>query len=319
MRLVSAVKRFGGCVWFSTTAPGRAWDRLAAYHGGMFNAGIIATRRRPLVMGILNVTPDSFSDGGAHAEPAAAVRRAETMLAEGADLLDIGPESTRPGAQPVPAGEQIRRALPVIERIRAAHPDVVLSLDTRSYEVARAGLDAGVDIINDISALRDEPELAGLIAERGAGVVLMHMQGTPETMQRDPQYHDVVAEVAAFLAVRAKAAESAGIVPERIILDPGIGFGKTVAHNLQLLARLETFVELGYPALLGASRKGFIGKVSRAGRADAATDSGKAANRLGGSLACAARAYAAGAAFVRVHDVAATVQMLDVLAAIADA
>jgi len=274
----------------------------------MFDARVLQSRSRLLVMGILNVTPDSFSDGGAHAEPATAAERAARMLADGADLIDVGAESTRPGAEPVPADEQIRRALPAIERIRRDYPQAVLSLDTRLAEVARSGLDAGVAIINDVSALRDDPELAHLIAQRQAGVVLMHMQGTPATMQRDPRYANVVADVTGFLAERTRAAQDAGIAAERIIIDPGIGFGKTVEHNLQLLAGLETLVAMGSPVLVGASRKGFIGKI--AGTENAPPD------RLGGSLACAARAFYAGAAIVRVHDVAATVQMFDVLAAI---
>jgi dihydropteroate synthase len=260
------------------------------------------------VMGVLNVTPDSFSDGGAFVDPGRAADRAGEMLAQGADLIDIGAESTRPGSAPVAADEQVRRALPVIERIRRERPEAILSLDTRSVEVARVGLDAGVAIVNDVSALRDEPELGRVIAQRGAGVVLMHMRGSPTTMQVNPTYGDVVGEVAAFLAERAAAAQAAGIAREQIIIDPGIGFGKTVEHNLSLLANLERFVSLGFPILLGASRKGFIVKV--AGGAAAPVE------RIGGSLACVARAYAAGVAIVRVHDVWETRQMIEVLTAI---
>jgi len=270
-----------------------------------------ASGARIRIMGVLNVTPDSFSDGGAFVDAEHAAARAGEMLAHGADVIDIGAESTRPGAAPVPADEQIRRTLPVIERIRRAHPEAILSLDTRSVEVARAGLDAGVAIINDVSALRDEPELGSLIAQSGAGVVLMHMQGTPATMQDEPRYSDVVGEVAAFLVERADAAQRAGIARERIMLDPGIGFGKTAAHNLALLAGLERLVALGYPVLLGASRKSFIAKVS--------IGNAPPEQRLGGSLACVARALVAGVDMVRVHDVPATRQFLDVLAAMAAA
>lgn len=270
-----------------------------------------ASGMRIHIMGVLNVTPDSFSDGGAFADADCAAACAGEMLAHGAEVIDIGPESMRPGAAPVPGSEQIRRALPVVERIRRAHPEAVLSLDTRSFAVARAGLEAGVAIINDISALCDAPELGRLIADHGAGVVLMHMRGEPATMQQDPQYADVVQEVAEFLRERAAFAESQGISRSRIMIDPGIGFGKTAAHNLAILAGLERLVALGYPVLLGASRKSFIARVSAGGEAPD--------QRLGGSLACVARALAAGVHMVRVHDVRATRQFLDVLAAMAAA
>jgi dihydropteroate synthase len=264
---------------------------------------------RPAVMGILNVTPDSFSDGGAHDDPARALARAETMLAEGADIIDVGPESTRPGAEPISAGEQIDRAIPVIAALRSRHDQAWISLDTRLAEVAEAGLAAGARIINDVSALRDDAGMAEVIAKHRAGVVLMHMRGTPATMQQDPQYADVVAEVRAFLGERAKFAVSAGIAGERIAIDPGIGFGKTLTHNLQLLSALDRLAELGYPLVVGVSRKRFIHALDP--QAEAPT------NRLGGSLACAAQAFQARAAIVRVHDVAATRQLLDTLAAIA--
>jgi len=265
--------------------------------------------RRPAVMGVLNVTPDSFSDGGAFSEPRRAVEHALFMLDAGADLIDVGPESSRPGSKPVTASEQIERALPIIESILTKRPDAVISLDTRLAEVARAGIDAGVQIINDISALRDDADLASLIAERQVGIVLMHMQGSPESMQANPQYGDVVEEVATFLRNRAECAIAKGIPKRRIAFDPGIGFGKTLAHNLALLKRLDRIVDLGYPVLLGASRKRFIGML------DAQADSPD--QRLGGSLACVARAFIAGATIVRVHDVFETRQLLDVLAAIA--
>jgi dihydropteroate synthase len=183
---------------------------------------------RPAVMGILNVTPDSFSDGGTHDDPARALARAETMLAEGADIIDVGPESTRPGAEPISAGEQIDRAIPVIAALRSRHDQAWISLDTRLAEVAEAGLAAGARIINDVSALRDDAGMAEVIAKNRAGVVLMHMRGTPATMQQDPQYADVIGEVRAFLQERAEFAGSADIAGERIAIDPGIGFGKTV-------------------------------------------------------------------------------------------
>jgi dihydropteroate synthase len=263
---------------------------------------------RPAVMGILNVTPDSFSDGGTHDDPARALARAETMLAEGADIIDVGPESTRPGAEPISAGEQIDRAIPVIAALRSRHDQAWISLDTRLAEVAEAGLAAGARIINDVSALRDDAGMAEVIAKNRAGVVLMHMRGTPATMQQDPQYADVVAEVRAFLGERAKFAVSAGIAGERIAIDPGIGFGKTLTHNLQLLSALDRLAELGYPLVVGVSRKRFIHALDPQAEAPA--------DRLGGSLACAAQAFQARAAIVRVHDVAATRQLLDTLAAI---
>ncbi|MFQ6049417.1 MAG: dihydropteroate synthase, partial [Phycisphaerae bacterium] len=190
---------------------------------------------RPLVMGVLNVTPDSFSDGGDFFEPDAAVRQAERMIRQGADIIDVGGESTRPGSQPTPADEQIRRTVPVLERIRARDRQIVLSIDTRCAAVARAGLEAGADMVNDISALRDDPAMAELVARRGAAVVLMHMKGTPATMQNRPVYRDVVAEVCQFLQQRVAAAVAAGIRRQSIVIDPGIGFGKTTKHNLQLL------------------------------------------------------------------------------------
>jgi len=276
-----------------------------------FDPIVFAVERLPLVMGILNVTPDSFSDGGAYVDPDAAAAHAARMHDDGAAIIDIGAESTRPGAQPVSADEQIRRVLPVIERVRSDIPTALLSLDTRSSDVARTGLDAGVAIINDISALRDDPRMAQLIAERGAGVVLMHMQGTPATMQVEPHYANVVAEVAGFLRERAEFAAAQGIAPGRIILDPGIGFGKRLTHNLALLGRMEVLVALGYPILLGASRKSFIAQMDPSRPA--------VQDRLGGSLACVARAFAAGAALVRVHDVFATRQLLALMRAMSDA
>lgn len=263
---------------------------------------------RPEIWGILNVTPDSFSDGGRWMSPEAAVEQALRLVQEGADVLDVGGESTRPGAATVPLDEEVRRTAPVIEALRRARVALPISIDTRKAAVARAALDAGADIVNDVSAGRFDAALLPLVAERRAGLVLMHMLGEPATMQRAPAYEDVLAEVAEFLAGRRQAALAAGVLPERLWVDPGIGFGKTLEHNLALLRGLE-HVGRGAPVLLGASRKSFLGALT--GRA--------APERLLGSLACVARAQAAGTAAVRVHDVAATRELLEVLAAISPA
>lgn len=263
--------------------------------------------QRPKVWGIVNVTPDSFSDGGRHDSAAAAIAHGLRLIADGADLLDIGGESTRPGAAAVPAEDEIARVLPVIEGLRGAAP---LSIDTMKPAVARAAVAAGATIWNDVAALTapGAPEAA---AELGCEVVLMHMQGEPRTMQDDPRYEDVVAEVEAFLLARAEAAMAAGVARDRIWLDPGIGFGKTVAHNLALLAALPRLTALGYPVLLGASRKRFIASLDPLGKeADA---------RLGGSLAAALSGAASGVAAVRVHDVRETAQALAVHSAVASA
>ncbi len=248
---------------------------------------------RPRIMGILNVTPDSFSDGGQWQDPDAAVRRGLALIAEGADILDIGGESTRPGAAEVTADEELRRVAPVIAAL-ARQVQVPLSVDTRKSAVARAALAAGASIVNDVSALAD-PEMAAVVRAAGAGVVLMHMRGTPAEMQRAPQYADVVADVRAFLASRIQAALAAGIGRGQIVIDPGIGFGKTTAHNLALLGALESLAELA-PVLVGASRKRFIGEITGA----------PADGRLAGSLAVAVWSLMRGAAILRVHDVAAT-------------
>jgi len=211
----------------------------------------------PQIMGIVNVTPDSFSDGGLYADPVRAVEHALELVEEGADLLDIGGESTRPGAQPVPVEEELRRVLPVIEGIRRHRADVPISVDTTKYEVARAALDAGATMLNDISALRFDPRIGELAAERNVPLVLMHMQGTPQTMQLNPTYSDVVAEVMEFLRERIGFARALGV--RQIIADVGIGFGKTVEHNWQLLRRHREFLQLGVPLLLGISRKSFLG------------------------------------------------------------
>ena len=263
---------------------------------------------RPLIMGVLNVTPDSFSDGGRYNDLDRAIERADAMVRDGADILDIGPESTRPGAEPVSADQQVTRAIPVIREIRAAHPSIAVSVDTRLFDVAKAALEAGADMINDVSGLRHAPEMAKLAADYGAGLVLMHMQGSPETMQNDPRYDDVVADIIMFLEERAESAAEAGMARSHIMLDPGIGFGKTVEHTLTLFRHLDRFVRLGYPILIGASRKRFLARINR--------DADSPRDRLGGSLACVAHAARVGVEVVRVHDVRESRQMVDTLSAI---
>ena len=257
-----------------------------------------------LVMGALNVTPDSFSDGGLHADAASAVARGLEMLDEGADLVDIGGESTRPGAQPVDAEEELRRVIPVVRDLAAA--GAVVSIDTVKAEVAAAALGSGAAAVNDVSALGD-PAMAKVVAAAGAGLVLLHMQGTPRTMQEDPRYEDVVAEVARFLAGRAAAAQAAGIDPACLCVDPGIGFGKALEHNLALLRGIPDLVDLGYPVLVGASRKRFLAGILGPippGERDAAT---AAAHVL---------AIAGGAAAIRVHNVVVGLQTARVADAI---
>lgn len=263
---------------------------------------------RPKVMGIVNATPDSFSDGGRFLAFDAALAQARRLMAEGADILDIGGESTRPGAAPAPPQLEIDRVVPLIAAIRAESA-VVLSVDTMKPQVARAAVAAGATIWNDVTALRHAPDSVATAADLGCDVILMHMQGEPGTMQAEPRYDDVVAEVSAFLSARAEAAMTAGVARERIWLDPGIGFGKhMIDHNLPLLAALDRIVALGFPVLLGVSRKAFIGALDRGATVD---------RRLGGSIAAALAGSAAGVAALRVHDVAETVQALKVQAAIA--
>ena len=258
---------------------------------------------RPLVMGVVNVTPDSFYDGGRHFGPAAAIAHARRLAEEGADLLDIGGESTRPGAAPVTAAEELARILPVLEGI--AGLDVPVSVDTTKPEVMRAALAHGAAMINDVTALA-APGALELVAAADAAVCLMHMQGSPRTMQADPAYADVVGEVRDFLAARAAACVAGGMVRERIVVDPGFGFGKTVAHNLALLAQLGAIAALGFPVLAGWSRKSSLGRIT--GR--------PVEERLAGSLAAALIAVQRGARIVRVHDVAATRDALAVLAGV---
>ena len=264
------------------------------------------TLDRPRVMGILNVTPDSFSDGGNLGDVADAVARARAMVAR-ADILDIGGESTRPGAQPVREAVERARVVPVITEIRAAGVTTPISIDTRKAAVAAAALEAGADFVNDVSAGTYDSAMLGLVAERAVPVCLMHAQGDPQTMQNDPRYGDVVAEVMDHIADRIAAAEAAGIQRDQIVIDPGIGFGKTQAHNLTLLRDLAAFHALGPPLLVGASRKRFIGTI---GRADAPKD------RLGGSLAVALHAALQGAHLLRVHDTIQTTQALRLMLAV---
>ncbi len=263
------------------------------------------------VMGIVNVTPDSFSDGGRYFEADAALEHARRLIADGADILDIGAESTRPGSDPVGAEEEIARAVPLIRAIRGQSA-IPISIDTMKPQVARAAIAAGADIWNDVAALGFSGDAAHVAAELGCEVVLMHMRGEPRTMQADPHYEDVVAEVCAFLQARADLAMAAGVAREKIWLDPGIGFGKRVEHNLALLAHLDQVVALGFPVLLGVSRKRFIASLDPA--AGAALD-----GRLAGSLAAGLAGAAARVAALRVHDVAETVQAVKVWDAIAQA
>ena len=273
-------------------------------------SSVTAASNRPLVMGIVNATPDSFSDGGRFLDPEGALAHARRMIADGADILDIGAESTRPGAEPVSAEVEIARVVPVIEALRAESA-VPISVDTMKPQVARAAMAAGASMWNDVTASRHAPESLATAAELDCEVVLMHMQGEPATMQAVPHYDDVADEVAGFLAERAGAAMAAGVARDRIWLDPGIGFGKhMLRHNLPLLAGLDRIVALGFPVLLGASRKSFIGALDGGAGPD---------QRLGGSIAAALAGAAAGVAAVRVHDVRETVQALAVWTAIGQA
>ncbi|MBN1123776.1 MAG: dihydropteroate synthase [Sedimentisphaerales bacterium] len=259
----------------------------------------------PVVMGVLNVTPDSFSDGGMYFETDAAVMRGLEMVEQGAGIIDIGPESSRPGSRRVEAIEQIRRSVPIIEKL-ADQITVPISIDTYLPEVARAALDAGAAMVNDITAMGNDT-MATLAADRRAAVVLMHMQGDPATMQADPHYEDVTTEVLDFLLTRAQKAEQAGIPPERIFIDPGIGFGKTTRHNLQLLHDIDRFTGSGYPVLAGTSRKRFIGEITRRK---------ETADRIFGTAATVAHCAGRGVAVVRVHDVAGAVDVVRMITAI---
>lgn len=259
---------------------------------------------RPIVMGILNVTPDSFSDGGSYGSPQDAVAAGLRMVDEGAQVVDVGGESTRPGAEPVSIDEELERVGPVVAELAAC--GVCVSVDTRHPTVAAGALRAGAAIINDVSGFRD-PAMALVAAGSDAGLVVMHMLGEPSSMQSAPVYDDVVSDVTAYLRERVASLTSAGVARERIALDPGLGFGKTTAHNLELLRSTDRLVELGYPVLIGASRKRFIGEITGVAEPEA---------RLAGSVVVALEVVRRGASIVRVHDVAATVQALDMYRAI---
>jgi dihydropteroate synthase len=263
---------------------------------------------RTLVMGIVNVTPDSFSDGGRFLDPELAVQHADRLVADGADILDVGGESTRPGSEPVPVDEEIRRVLPVIERAADRHPGVPVSIDTRRSEVAAQALGAGATVVNDVSAGAD-PAMFELARERDAAIVLMHMKGDPKTMQDAPHYADVVGEVHEYLRERIEAAGFAGIDPERIAIDPGIGFGKDLEHNLLLMHRIDALLDLGRPVLVGPSRKRFIGALL-----DLPED-----ERVEGTAGAVAWLVDHGAHVVRVHDVKEIVRVIRVVDAIAKA
>jgi len=252
--------------------------------------------RRPSIMGVVNVTPDSFSDGGVHADPDVAASAARRMIEEGAAVVDLGGESTRPGSDGVSLGEELRRVVPVLERLGGRVP---VSIDTAKAEVARRALELGAEMVNDVTALRADPELAGVVADGGVYLCLMHMQGEPRTMQDDPRYEDVASEVAAFLEERLAFAVSYGVPESAICLDPGIGFGKTVEHNLELIRRLDVLLALGRPVLVGISRKSTLRRLG-------ATDLSSA------SVAAAVAAYERGATIIRAHDVAAHVNGLNV-------
>ena len=275
-------------------APRRLRRRVSAWD---LRGRSLPLGKRTLLMGVVNVTPDSFSDGGRHDSEGTAFAHGMTLWREGADVLDVGGESTRPGAQPVDAAEELRRALPVVRRLVAE--GCVVSVDTSKAEVARACLDAGAHCVNDVTAGRD-PDMFHVVAEAGAGLVLMHMQGEPRTMQESPSYQDVVKEVAAFLQERARAAEAAGVARSRIVLDPGIGFGKDEGHNLRLLHATRDLAALGYPLMVGASRKRFIASLTAEGSALPSPQ-----DRLEGTLAAHLLARERGASILRVHDVRA--------------
>jgi dihydropteroate synthase len=257
------------------------------------------------IMGIVNVTPDSFSDGGVFDDELAAIAHARRLVAEGAEIVDVGGESTRPGAAPVPVAEELARVIPVIEGVAGLGLPAQISIDTMKVEVARAALDAGASYVNDVTAFRHDPDMAALVADRGVDCCLMHMLGEPRTMQEDPRYDDVVDDVKAFLEQRVAAAVAAGVAEERIQLDPGIGFGKTLEHNLELLRRLDELAAIGRPLVIGTSRKSFLGRIT--GR--------DVTERVHATAATNVIAFERGARVFRVHDVAATADALAVAAA----
>ncbi len=286
-------------------AAGGAWWERPPFRIELPSGRALDMGPRPLVMGVLNVTPDSFSDGDRFFTLTSAVRQARDMCAEGADIIDVGGESTRPGSDPVSAEEEKNRVIPVIEEL-AAEMTALISIDTQKAEVAEAGLEAGAEMINDVSALRTDPEMAPLAAERKVPVVLMHMQGRPKTMQQNPTYGEVVAEVAAWLEERIQHAAAGGIDEGRLIVDPGFGFGKALEHNLELLRRLHELHRLGRPLMVGPSRKSMLGMIL-----DLPAD-----ERLYGTLATVASAALSGCHIVRVHDVRPAVEVVRVCEAI---
>jgi len=316
-RPLAAVPLAGGWCWFSQVEVLERGRKPVVVPVGDLDAAVVTrltaprgfggmALHRPRIMGILNVTPDSFSDGGLFLRPEAAVMQARVMAA-GADIIDIGGESTRPGAVEVALAEEIARTAPVIAALRAGGLDCPISIDTRKAGVAQAALAAGAGIVNDVSAMGFDAGMAGMVAGASAPVILMHAQGDPATMQADPQYDDVLLDVFDFLKARVAVADAAGIRRDRIAVDPGIGFGKSLQHNLTLLNRLSLFHDLGLPVLLGASRKRFIGTIG------AETE---AARRMPGSLAVALAGVAQGMQMIRVHDVAETRQALSLWQAV---
>lgn len=314
-RLVDATGRALGATT-AHTLDAAVHAAITAWHGPAADldtpAGRLPCRARPVIMGVLNVTPDSFSNGGRYYQPAShpaiAIEGGRAVAAAGADLVDVGGESTRPGADPVADDEELRRVLPVVEAL--ASDGLVVAIDTTKAGVARAAVQVGAAVVNDVSAGALDDRLLPAVAELNVPYVLMHMSGTPRTMQHDPSYTDVVAEVFDFLGEGLQRCAAAGIDPQRVVVDPGIGFGKTVAHNLMLLRHLREFTSLGRPVLVGASRKSFIGQLT----GDAPVD-----ERLEGSLAAAALAVANHAAILRVHDVAETIRAVRVAHAITTA
>ncbi len=284
---------------------GRAGESSTDYAGGVELPPIEQRFPGPSVMGVVNVTPDSFSDGGVNLRPADAVAAARRMLREGAAIVDVGGESTRPGSEGVSLDEELRRVVPVLEALAG---EVPVSIDTAKAEVARRAVELGALLVNDVTALRGDPRMATVVAEGGPYLCLMHMRGTPRTMQHDPRYDDVVSEVAAFLEERLRLATSAGIPEERICLDPGIGFGKTVEQNFELVRRLDVLLRLGRPIVVGFSRKSSLGRIL----GDATATQGP----LPASIAAAVAAYERGATILRVHDVRETVEALTVARAV---
>jgi dihydropteroate synthase len=288
-----------------TPEPVAPWCERPACRLELPSGRVLDPAQRALVMGVLNVTPDSFSDGGRFDSPARAVAHAREMAAQGADVIDVGGESTRPGSEAVTAEEELRRVLPVIEEL-APELDVPISIDTQKARVAAAALEAGAQMINDVSALRTDPAMAPLAARTGAPIVLMHMQGAPKTMQKDPTYREVVSDVIAWLGARVEWAVAAGIAADRLIVDPGFGFGKTLRHNLELLRRLGELHGLGCPLLVGTSRKSMLGTILNA----------PGDRRLHGTLATVACAVMAGCHIVRVHDVQPALEVVKVCEAV---